>query len=65
MASTAFMIRGAVLNAAVFTDGNSLAQYLEGKDPKKRWKRKSGITKQLKHNTAMAKYTCDHIKLLD
>ena len=52
MASIAIMISGAIINAAAFTDGNYLAQYLSGSG-------KAALAEKMRHDKALEKYQED------
>ena len=66
MASIAFMIGGAVLNAAAFTGGNYLARYIAGDNGKAALEEKTRHDKALEaYNTATEKYTQERMQLLD
>ena len=66
MASIAFMIGGAVLNAAAFTGGNYLARYIAGDNGKAALEEKTRHDKALEaYNMATEKYTQERTQLLD
>jgi len=66
MASIAFMIGGAVLNATAFIGGNYLARALGGGGRKAAFEEKKCHDKALEdYQAAYAKYTCDRTHLLD
>ena len=66
MASIAFMIGGAVLNAAAFTGGNYLARYIAGDNGKAALEEEIRHDKALEaYNKDMEKYTQERTQLLD
>ena len=66
MASFAIMIGGAVLNAAAFTGGNYLAQYLSGDSGEAALAEKTRHDKAIEaYQNAMDEYTREQTQLLD
>ena len=66
MASIAMMIGGAVLNAAAFTGGNYLANFLAGDNGQAALDEKTRHDKALEaYQAAMAKYSRERTQLLD